>query len=81
VSSSAENPELPVIVKGAPCRKLRSKGMYVYTDVIINDDTDDDENDCTDYWCLETMRGVGPDDALVNRSECRNTARGCYEPT
>ena len=33
---------------------------------------DHDGYDNTIYWCLETMKGYGPDDDYVNREECRN---------
>jgi hypothetical protein len=60
-----------------PCRHLRSKGMYVYTD---GSDQGHGDYDNTIYWCLKSMKGFGPDDDVVDREACCNTARSCYEP-
>jgi hypothetical protein len=79
--SPADTPdsELPIVDDGAaPCRHLRNKGMYVYTDGLGGDAHDDYDN--TIYWCLKTMKGFGPDDDFVGGEECRNSARACYEP-
>jgi hypothetical protein len=62
-----------------PCRHLRSKGMYVYTDGIAGE-PNDDEFDSSIYWCLKTMTSFGPDDEFVDRRACRMTGRSCYEP-
>jgi hypothetical protein len=71
--------ELPVIdTQSVPCRHLRNKGMYVYTDG-TSDETAEDF-DSTVYWCLQTMKNFGPDDDMVGGRECRDTARSCYEP-
>jgi hypothetical protein len=61
-----------------PCRHLRSKGMYVYTDG-LTEETEDDF-DSTAYWCLKTMKTFGPDDNMVGGRECRNSLRSCHEP-
>jgi hypothetical protein len=69
---------LPVIDPAAPpCRHLRSKGMYVYTDMA---DDPHEESDTTAYWCLRSMTSFGPDDEAVRRLDCRNPERSCYEP-
>jgi len=70
--------ELPVVELSEPCRHLRSKGMYVYTDGRATDAHDDYDN--TIYWCLKTMKGFGPDDEYVAGEDCRNASRSCYEP-
>jgi hypothetical protein len=71
--------KLPVIeTLSVPCRHLRSKGMYVYTDG-TNEETAEDF-DSTVYWCLQTMKSFGPDDDMVGGRECRDAARSCYEP-
>ena len=71
--------ELPVIdTQSVPCRHLRSKGMYVYTDD-TNEDSPEDF-DSTVYWCLQTMKNFGPDDDMVDGRECRVPSRSCYEP-
>jgi hypothetical protein len=61
-----------------PCRHLRSKGMYVYTDGKGGQPHDDYDN--TIYWCLRTMKEFGPDDETVAGPECQNPSRTCYEP-
>jgi hypothetical protein len=71
--------ELPVVDSAdAPCRFLRNKGMYVYTDGGGEDHADYDN---TIYWCLKSMTGFGPDDESVGKDECGNSSRPCYEPT
>jgi hypothetical protein len=62
-----------------PCRHLRSKGMYVYTDGIAGEPGEDDVDNSI-YWCLKTMTSFGPDDEFVDRRECRMPGRSCYEP-
>lgn len=77
--SSADFNELPVVDASIPpCRHLRNKGMYVYTDGPDIDEHSDYDN--TIYWCLKTMKGFGPDDEFVDVHECRNSSRSCYEP-
>ena len=48
----------PEPVPGPPCRHLRSKGMFVYTDG-AGDGHDDYDN--TLYWCQKTLKDFGPD--------------------
>ena len=77
--ASSEPDNLPVIdTQQAPCRHLRNKGMYVYTDSANGDSTD--EFDSAVYWCLQTMKNFGPDDDMVDGHDCRNPSRSCYEP-
>jgi hypothetical protein len=61
---------------GPPCRHLRSKGMYVYTDASAEEPSDFDN---TIFWCQKTLKDIGPDDGFVGREDCRDPARGCYE--
>ena len=61
-----------------PCRHLRNKGMYVYTDGLAGE-TRDDDNDGSIYWCQQTMKSFGPDDEFVDRRDCRAPGRSCYE--
>jgi hypothetical protein len=71
--------ELPVIdTQSVPCRHLRTKGMYVYTDGTTEETAED--FDSSVYWCIHTMKSFGPDDDMVGGRECRDTARSCYEP-
>jgi hypothetical protein len=73
----AEPSELPQVENATPCRHLRNKGMYVYTDG-IHDQHEDYDN--TIYWCLKTMKEWGPDDEVAGGHECKNPERSCYEP-
>jgi hypothetical protein len=79
--STADPNDLPIIgpTTSVPCRHLRNKGMYVYTDGFGGEPHDD--YDSTAYWCLKTMKGFGPDDDFANGVDCRNPERSCYEPT
>ena len=61
-----------------PCRHLRNKGMYVYTDGQTGSDAEGDY-DATVYWCLRTMKSFGPDDEHVSGTACRLATRTCYE--
>ena len=77
--SSPENAEPPVVEKPAPlCRHLRNKGMYVYTDGLGGESNEDYDNSI--FWCLQTMKGFGPDEDIVGRDDCRDPGRPCYEP-
>lgn len=69
---------LPVVPTSVPCRHLRNKGMYVYTDVEEHNPHPDYDN--TVFWCLQTMKGCGPDDGFVEREDCCDPTRPCYEP-
>ena len=62
---------------GPPCRQLRFKGMYVYTDDSASEEPLDYDN--TIFWCQKTLKDIGPDDGFVGREDCRETARRCYE--
>jgi hypothetical protein len=71
--------DLPIVESEAsPCRHLRNKGMYVYSEPPADDGGDDDDHSI--YWCLKTMKNFGPDDDMVGGRDCRNAARSCYEP-
>ena len=70
----------PVVLTDIPCRHLRTKSMYVYTDGGDGDDPHGDPDNAI-FWCLRTMKNFGPDDDHVNGLDCHNAARSCYEPT
>jgi hypothetical protein len=73
------DPEFPIVNQQAgPCRHLRSPGIYLYADEQTRPANDDYDN--TQYWCLKTLRSFGPDDEIVNRTQCGNASRNCYEP-
>jgi hypothetical protein len=59
-----------------PCAKLRSKGMYVYTDGPSESHGDYDN---TIFWCLRTHKSFGPDDDLAQKDLCCDPSRSCYE--
>ncbi|MDG3002622.1 hypothetical protein [Paludisphaera mucosa] len=69
---ATERPQL-----GPPCRFLRNKGMYVYTDDSSSDHASDYDN--TIFWCQKTLKDLGPDDGFVGREDCREVGRPCYE--
>lgn len=73
-----DSPQLPIAETSTPCRHLRNKGMYVYTDGLVGESHGDYDN--TIYWCLKTMKGFGPDDEYVSREDCCDANRECYEP-
>jgi hypothetical protein len=72
--SSAER-DLPIVQTASPCRHLRSKGMYVYTDGYDEHQQENEGYDNTIYWCLKTMKEFGPDDEFVGGPECKNPER------
>jgi hypothetical protein len=51
--------------------------MYVYTD---GGGDAHHGYDNTIYWCLKTMKSLGPDDDVADREECCNPERPCYQP-
>jgi len=67
----------PAESTAAPCRHLRNKGMYVNTD---GQGEAPDGYDNTIFWCVQTMKGFGPDDEMVGREDCRDVSRSCYQP-
>ncbi len=71
-----ETAGLPIV--GAPCRHLRNKSMYVFTDVEPGMSSEGHQDSIC--WCLQTMTGFGPDDEFVDAHECRNPSRSCFEP-
>lgn len=70
------DPLEPSTAVAVPCRHLRSKGMYVYTDMA----EPHEESGTTMYWCLKTMTAFGPDDEAVDGHDCRSPGRSCHEP-
>jgi hypothetical protein len=62
----------------APCRHLRSNGMYIFDGHL--GDAQDEEYEPSACWCLHTMKNFGPDDRFVGLHECREPGRSCYEP-
>ena len=82
MSGASDEPtgtEPGVAASPGPCRHLRNKGMYVYTDGTSSGNTHEDY-DNTIYWCDKTLKGFGPDDEMVAGDDCRDPNRSCYEP-
>ena len=77
--ADADSHDLPVVeTEATPCRHLRNKGMYVYTDGLGGETHEGYDN--TIYWCLLTMKGFGPNDGLVDGDDCRSPSRECHQP-
>ncbi len=77
--TTADPNDLPIVESASsPCRHLRNKGMYVYTDGEGTQSHDDDGT--TVYWCLKSMTNFGPDEEYVGYTECGNPSRSCHEP-
>ncbi|OJW12327.1 MAG: hypothetical protein BGO49_20950 [Planctomycetales bacterium 71-10] len=73
----AESLEASPAIPAPPCRRLRFKGMYVYTDGFHPEAHDDYDN--TIFWCQKTLKDIGPDQGFVGREDCREGSRPCYE--
>ena len=58
------------------CKYLHCKSMVVYGEDFASDP--DYQAGMTDFWCLQTSKGIGPDDDQVNLEECSLTDRPCY---
>ncbi|HEU4401213.1 MAG TPA: hypothetical protein VFT43_03840 [Candidatus Polarisedimenticolia bacterium] len=66
--------------KGLPglCRHLRTKRYYYGT---TEETLETAELSTTaQFWCLRTMRVIGPDEGLVSASTC-HADRRCCEPS
>jgi hypothetical protein len=33
----------------------------------------------TEFWCLKTSKGIGPDGDEANMDQCCNSERACFE--
>lgn len=66
------------LVSSHHCEHLRHKGMYVLTVVDQDEHKFYDPYDATAYWCIKTMRGLGPDGQPVHRDHCQGS-RDCCE--
>jgi hypothetical protein len=69
----SELPQLPP----PRCIHLQSKAMAVHGEAF---ETDPDFQDgMTDFWCVLTARGLGPDGDDVGVKACCDPERGCYQ--
>lgn len=78
--SDPTRPADPLPAQGLPglCRHLRTK-RYYYGSTGETLETAD-LSSTAQFWCLRTMRVVGPDQSPVTAHDCR-AGRGCCEPT
>jgi hypothetical protein len=58
------------------CRNLRTKASYVPG--IRTENYLVESEPMAQYWCIKTMKVIGPDDKLVVPEEC-NLARKCFK--
>ena len=59
------------------CKNLCCKSMLVYGEGFENDP--DYQAGLTEFWCVLTSKGCGPDERQVSLDACSNTERGCYQ--
>jgi hypothetical protein len=68
----SELPQVP-----APrCVNLYCKSMMVFGEAFESDP--DYQAGMTDFWCLRTSKGLGPDDQEASMDTCRDPERPCY---
>ena len=60
------------------CRHLRTKRYYYGAPDEVLETAD--QSTTAQFWCLRTMRSIGPDEATVSASSCRR-GRACCETT
>jgi len=76
--SAPEDDRLPGTGLPGLCRHLRSKRYYYgSTEETLESG---DLSTTAQFWCLRTMRVVGPDQGLVAARTCR-PGRSCCEPS
>jgi len=66
----------PKLTPGVHCLNIRHKGMYVMSIPDPDEFLYYDKYEGTNYWCVETADGAGPDGQPV-RPDCCTTDRGC----
>jgi hypothetical protein len=59
------------------CMNLCCKSMMVFGEDFESDP--DYQAGMTDFWCVRTSKGEGPDGASVSLELCCNPERGCFE--
>lgn len=69
----SELPQVPPV----RCVHLQSKAMTVYGEGFEGDP--DFLGGLTDFWCVRTGRGFGPDGDAVGLAACRDPDRGCHQ--
>jgi hypothetical protein len=58
------------------CKNLCCKSMLVYGEAFEQDP--DYRDGMTEFWCLCTSKGMGPDGDEVSLARCSDTGRGCF---
>ena len=59
------------------CKNLYCKAMLVYGESFEMDP--EYQAGMTEFWCLCTSKGQGPDGEEVSLAECTNPERRCYQ--
>jgi len=59
------------------CMHLSCKAMLVFGEAFEQDP--DYQAGLTDFWCLRTSKGFGPDGEDVSLDLCSNPARECFQ--
>lgn len=59
------------------CVNLCCKSMMVYGEDFEMDP--EYEAETTDFWCISTSKGHGPDGSAVSMEDCCNCKRDCYQ--
>jgi len=59
------------------CINLCCKSMVVYGEAFENDP--EFQAGMTEFWCVRTSKGYGPDGAGLSLDKCSNPERECYQ--
>ncbi|HWG47245.1 MAG TPA: hypothetical protein VN688_31070 [Gemmataceae bacterium] len=59
------------------CQNLCCKAMVVYGESFA--DAPDYHEGSSDFWCIRTAKGHGPDDEGVSLSLCSDPLRECFQ--
>jgi hypothetical protein len=67
----------PTPAQANRCIHLRCKSMLVFGE---NYEMDPEyQAGMTEFWCLLTAKGQGPDGEEASMNQCRNPERSCYQ--
>ena len=59
------------------CKNLYCKSMLVYGEAFQTDP--EYQESMTDFWCLCTSKGQGPDGSDVSLDQCSKPERNCFQ--
>ena len=62
------------VINQPRCRHLLSKGLYINAGLSEREHLTGDGN----FWCSQTQRFLGPDQALCDDEHCTDPNRKCY---